>query len=108
MVQSTAMPIITAYSTAFLLTTGSTPGMPEQISHTLVLGSLPNSVEQAQNSFELVRSWACTSSPMTTSYSAIQILLGQKHVPAGRPRSAMPFLFCCRTVPDSDLGRCTS
>jgi hypothetical protein len=47
-----------AYSTAFLLITGSTPGSPVQIGQICVLGGLPNLVEQEQNILVLVLSWA--------------------------------------------------
>ena len=59
-------------STARRLMTGRVPGMPMQIGQTRVLGSsVPPSggaVAQAQNIFESVLSWACTSMPMTVSY----------------------------------------
>src|SRR3989339_1244941 len=56
-------------STTFLLRTGSTPGIPRQTGQVWVLGAPPNFVEQPQNIFASVRSWAWTSSPMTGSYS---------------------------------------
>src|SRR5512135_3379182 len=60
-----------AYSTAVWLTTGSVPGMPEQIGHTAVLGAADvlSTTSQAQNIFDLVCSSAWTSRPMTGSYS---------------------------------------
>src|SRR3972149_10003868 len=67
-VQSVASAIFTAYSTAFLLSTGSTPGRPRHTGSTCVLGSEPNFVEHPQKSFELVRGWAWTSRPITASY----------------------------------------
>jgi hypothetical protein len=42
-----------------------------------VFGSSPKVVEHPQNIFDRVRSWACTSRPMTGSYS-IRHLLGKK------------------------------
>ncbi len=41
--------------------------MPRQTGQTFVFGSLPNFVEQPQNAFVDVSSWAWTSSPMTGS-----------------------------------------
>src|SRR5438309_10075443 len=55
-------------STAALFGTGSTPGMPRQISQTWVLGgSLRPAIEQPQNIFDRVFGWTCTSMPITTS-----------------------------------------
>jgi hypothetical protein len=52
--------------------TGSVPGMPMQIGQTRVFGSSGSPgggpVGHAQNIFDAVRSWACTSIPMTVSY----------------------------------------
>src|SRR5438552_15448216 len=57
-------------STAALFGTGSTPGMPRQISQTCVLGgSLRPAIEQPQNIFDRVFGWTCTSMPITTSQS---------------------------------------
>ena len=53
-----ASAVRTAYSTAVRLTTGSTPGMPWQISHVWLLGGAPNVVGQPQNIFERVASCA--------------------------------------------------
>src|SRR5699024_11936321 len=45
--------------------------MPEQISQTCVLGSLPNAVEQPQKILVLVASSVWTSSPITISHSIV-------------------------------------
>ncbi len=37
----------------------------------MVLGGAPNAVEQPQKIFDLVRSWLCTSSPITASYFSL-------------------------------------
>src|SRR5207237_3650789 len=58
----------TAYSTAFLLSTGSAPGNPRQTGQTLVLGGAPKRVEQPQKILVWVSSCTCTSRPMTGSY----------------------------------------
>ena len=65
--QPNASAVRIASSIAFLFTTGSTPGIPWHTGHVCELGAAPNVVGQPQNIFERVRSWACTSSPMTTS-----------------------------------------
>src|SRR5216683_8430910 len=59
-----------ANSTAFRLSTGRAPGKPKQTGQTLVFGGSPKRVEQEQNILVAVRSWTCTSSPMTGSYFA--------------------------------------
>src|SRR5437867_12230160 len=55
--------------TAALLSTGSAPGRPRQTGQVFELGGAPNRVLQPQKSLLLVRSCACTSSPMTGSNS---------------------------------------
>src|SRR5579863_4360568 len=57
-----------ASSTAWRFRTGSAPGMPKQIGHTLLLGGAPKLVGHAQKILVLVASWTWTSSPMTGSY----------------------------------------
>ena len=57
-------------STAALLITGSTPGMPRQISHTLEFGGSPSRpTAQPQNILLRVVGCTCTSIPITTSQS---------------------------------------
>jgi hypothetical protein len=68
MSQLHAMPILTAYSTAFLFVLGSVPGWPRLITLTWVFGAWPKTVLSPQNNLLLVESWAWTSSPITTSY----------------------------------------
>src|SRR3989304_3660061 len=60
-----------AYSTAFWLTTGSTPGMPAHTGQTAMLGwvLVESTTAQAQNILEAVSNSAWTSRPMTGSYS---------------------------------------
>src|SRR5438067_13855465 len=82
--QFSAMAASTAYSTAFLLSTGSAPGRPRQTGQTLVLGGAPNCVEQPQKIFVCVSSCTCTSRPMTGSYfsctrTASSLLLAISH-----------------------------
>src|SRR5712692_1080840 len=69
MVQFSASPVRMANSTALRLMTGKTPGMPRHTGHVWVLGAAPNFVPHPQNILDSVRSCACTSSPMTTSYA---------------------------------------
>ena len=45
-----------ANSTAFLLSTGSAPGIPRQTGQTFVFGRAPNRVEQEQKIFVTVKS----------------------------------------------------
>src|ERR1039458_10800539 len=59
---------LTANSTAWRLSTGRAPGIPRQTGQTLVLGSEPKTLGQAQKILVLVRSWTCTSRPITVSY----------------------------------------
>src|SRR5712692_375120 len=68
--QFSAVAASTANSTAFRLRTGNAPGKPRQTGQTLVLGGLPKWVEQEQKILVAVRSWTCTSSPMSGSYLA--------------------------------------
>src|SRR5438876_3629615 len=82
--QFSAIAASTAYSTAFLLSTGSAPGKPRQTGQTLVLGDAPNWVEQPQKILAWVSSCTCTSRPMTGSYfsrtrTASSLLLAISH-----------------------------
>src|SRR5437868_5945060 len=58
----------TAKSTTFRFKTGREPGRPKQTGQTLVLGASPKRVEHEQKILVTVKSWTCTSSPMTGSY----------------------------------------
>jgi hypothetical protein len=51
--------------TARRFKTGSVPGKPRQTGHVAELAGAPTVTGQEQKSFELVWSWAWTSSPMT-------------------------------------------
>src|SRR5258706_14275435 len=59
-----------AISTTRLFKIGSVPGRPRQIGQVLLFGASPKRLEHAQKIFELVRSWTCTSNPITGSYLA--------------------------------------
>src|SRR5438128_6063501 len=48
--------------------TGNAPGKPRHVGQVCVFGSAPNSTGQAQNIFDRVLSWTCTSRPMVTKY----------------------------------------
>jgi len=48
--------------------TGNEPGKPKQIGQVCVFGGAPNSTGQAQNIFDRVLSWTCTSSPIVATY----------------------------------------
>ena len=56
-----------AMRTASSPSTGRAPGRPRQTGQVWVLGGSPKLVAQPQNALVRVRSWACTSSPMTGS-----------------------------------------
>jgi len=49
--------------------TGNAPGNPRQTGQVCVFGSAPNSTGHAQNIFERVFSWTCTSRPTAATYS---------------------------------------
>ena len=66
--QFSASAAFTAIATASRFSTGSAPGRPRQTGQVLVFGGAPNLVEQPQKILERVRSWTCTSSPITGSY----------------------------------------
>ena len=53
--------------TASFESTGRAPGSPRQTGQTFVLGSSPKRLRQEQKSLVFVRSWTCTSRPMTGS-----------------------------------------
>ena len=69
--QPRANPAFTAYSTAVWLIMGSVPGIPEHTGQQRVFLSPPNSAEQVQKTFDLVRSSACISRPITGIYADI-------------------------------------
>src|SRR5579863_5105587 len=69
-VQLRAKAASVAYSTAFALSTGSAPGSPRQTGQMFVLGAEPKWLAHPQKALVAVRSWTCTSSPMTGSYLA--------------------------------------
>src|SRR6266852_1351696 len=66
--QFSAMAASTANSTALRFRTGNAPGNPRHTGQTLVLGGSPKWVEQEQKILVAVRSWTCTSNPITGSY----------------------------------------
>lgn len=68
--QPRAIAASTANSTALRFSTGKAPGRPRHTGQTLVFGGLPNRVEQEQKIFDTVKSWTCTSRPITGSYLA--------------------------------------
>src|ERR1700693_6301863 len=68
--QFNALAASVANSTARRFSTGSAPGRPRHTGQTLVFGGSPKCVEQEQKILEAVRSWTCTSSPITGSYLA--------------------------------------
>src|SRR5260370_24512964 len=70
-----------AISTTRLFKIGSVPGRPRQIGQVLLFGASPNRFEHAQKILDLVRSWTCTSNPITGSYLA-------------RTSGAMPAISC--------------
>ena len=66
--QPSAKPALAASVTAPRFTTGSVPGIPEHLGHTLSFGAPPNSFAQPQNTFECVSISAWISSPITGTY----------------------------------------
>ena len=93
-----------AYSTAFLLSTGSAPGNPRQTGQTLVLGGAPNWVEQPQKILVWVSSCTCTSRPMTGSYfsrtrTASSLLLAISHDYSERVMWRVAWLVCGAGAP---------
>src|SRR5580692_6878561 len=68
--QPSAIAASTAKSTALRFNTGRAPGRPRQTGQTLVLGGAPKRAEHEQKILVTVRSWTCTSSPITGSYLA--------------------------------------
>jgi len=57
--------------------TGKAPGNPKHTGQVFELGSSPKRVEQPQNIFDSVLSWAWISSPITASYlSLIDVSIG--------------------------------
>src|SRR6266478_973299 len=68
--QFSAIAARAANSTALRFSTGKAPGKPRHTGHTFVLGGSPKCAEQEQKILVAVRSWTCTSSPITGSYLA--------------------------------------
>src|SRR5580698_10697242 len=68
--QLSAIAASTAKSTALRFSTGKAPGRPRQTGQTFVFGGAPKCVEHEQKILDTVRSWTCTSSPITGSYLA--------------------------------------
>src|SRR5262249_24671126 len=67
-VQLSASEAFTAIATASRFKTGRAPGSPRQTGQVFELGGAPNLVEQPQKILVWVRSWTCTSRPITGSY----------------------------------------
>src|SRR5690606_9298263 len=61
--------------TAPRLSTGSAPGRAMSTGATCAFGAAPKAVLAAEKILLLVFSWACTSSPMTTSQSVLLMLV---------------------------------
>src|SRR5918999_410317 len=68
-VQPSAIAPRTASLIASALGTGNAPGKPRHTGQTLVLGGSPNVVRLPQNILVRVRSWTCTSNPITVSHA---------------------------------------
>src|SRR5690348_11993800 len=66
---------------------GSMPGKAASTVETCVFGSAPNSVAAPENSFERDTTWACTSSPITTSQEPVRPSIMTPLSPCGRARS---------------------
>jgi hypothetical protein len=61
-------PVSTVMRSASWFITGKAPGRPRHTGQVCEFGSAPNSAGEAQNIFELVLSWTCTSRPMVVMY----------------------------------------
>src|SRR5689334_6022343 len=59
--------------TASWFRTGSAPGRPRQTAQVWMFGGSPKLVTQPQNALVRVSSCACTSRPMTDSYSVLML-----------------------------------
>src|SRR6516165_4080419 len=68
MAQLSAIAVFMAMLTASRFSTGNAPGRPRHTGQVLELGGSPKRVEQEQKILDCVRSWTCTSSPITASY----------------------------------------
>ena len=58
----------TACATHSWLITGSIPGNAASTKLTWLFGSAPNTVAEPLNSLDRLMTWACTSSPITSSH----------------------------------------
>jgi len=65
--QFSAIAARVANSTALRFRTGNAPGKPRQTGQTWVFGGRPKRAEQEQKILLSVKSWTCTSSPITGS-----------------------------------------
>jgi hypothetical protein len=63
-----ARPKRMAHSTAFLFSTGKTPGKARSTAQACVFGAAPKAVEAPEKILETVASCACVSMPITTSH----------------------------------------
>src|SRR5207249_10348285 len=68
MSQPSMRPVSAVMRSASRFITGNAPGKPRQTGQVCVFGSAPNSTGEAQNIFERVLSWTCTSRPMVARY----------------------------------------
>ena len=57
-----------AHSTAFLFSTGNTPGSAMSTAQACAFGAAPKAVEAPEKIFDCVASCAWVSSPITTSH----------------------------------------
>src|SRR5665213_4564027 len=80
---SIARPNFTAIPTVAWFSTGRTPGYPSSTRFACEFGGAPYAVGDAEKIFDLVASWACTSSPMTVSQVSLFIARRNSGVPVG-------------------------
>lgn len=66
--QLSATPSLTANSMILEFSTGSAPGSPMHIGHTVELGCEPYTYGHVQNAFVCVESWTWVSIPIMDSY----------------------------------------
>ena len=71
MLQFNAMPSLTASAITSLFITGNVPGCARETGLTCVFANAPKLLLSPENNLLFVRSWACTSKPITTSYLSL-------------------------------------
>src|SRR5262245_27353296 len=88
-------------STAAWLITGRVPGIPRQTGQTWVFGGASKQAAlQPQNILLCVRTWACTSSPITGSYFTGGVGDAARRVPAPATVSSVMIAYSLKPAAD--------